>query len=95
MGRDNLFAVLSQECMNRLKTIIFSPCGGHTVKKALFVGSNRKFEISSPIPDHSHRSCWKSSEINEDSIKCMGLSECSWAYCLRLVENEIIISIAR
>lgn len=67
MGRDNLFAVLSQECMNRLKTIIFSPCGGHTVKKALFVGSNRKFEISSPIPDHSHRSCWKSSEINEDS----------------------------
>ena len=67
MERDNLFAVLSQECMNRLKTIIFSPCGGHTVKKALFVGSNRKFEISSPIPDHSHRSCWKSSEINEDS----------------------------
>lgn len=37
------------------------------MKKALFVGSNRKFEISSPIPDHSHRSCWKSSEINEDS----------------------------
>ena len=53
--------------MNRLKTIIFSPCGGNTMKKALFVGSNRKFEISSPIPDHSHRSCWKSSEINEDS----------------------------
>lgn len=37
------------------------------MKKALFVGSNRKFEISSPIPDHLHRSCWKSSEINEDS----------------------------
>lgn len=31
------------------------------------MGSNRKFEISSPIPDHLHRSCWKSSEINEDS----------------------------
>jgi len=36
------------------------------MKKALFVGSNRKFEISSPIPDHLHRSCWKPSEINED-----------------------------